>query len=101
MTPEGGNGFYQTYVRDLQTGTTTLVSTGSNGEGNGQSYYHSAISADGRYIAFASNSTNLAPGGTNGRWQIFLRDQQAGTTRLVSSGVADRLIKTVTIFDQR
>lgn len=86
LTPEGGNGFYQTYVRDLQTGTTTLVSTGANGEGNGQSYYPSAISADGRYIAFASNSTNLALGGTNGRWQIFLRDQQTGTTRLVSSG---------------
>ena len=88
LTPEGGNGFYQTYVRDLQTGTTTLVSTGSNGEGNGQSYYPSAISADGRYVAFASNSTNLAPGGTNGRWQIFLRDLQAGTTRLVSADAA-------------
>ncbi len=87
LTPEGGNGFYQTYVRDLQTGTTTLVSTGSNGEGNGQSYYPSAISADGRYVAFASTSTNLAAGGTSGVWQVFLRDQQAGTTRLVSTGV--------------
>ncbi len=88
LTPEGGNGFDQSYVRDLQMGTTTLVSTGSNGEGNGQSYYPPALSADGRYVAFASNSSNLAPGGTNGRWQIFLRDLQAGTTKLVSAGAA-------------
>ncbi len=75
-------------MRDLQTGTTTLVSTGSNGEGNDNTYYPPAVSADGRYVAFTSSATNLAPGGTNGQSQIFLRDLQAGTTRLVSTGVA-------------
>jgi WD40-like Beta Propeller Repeat len=86
LTPEGGNGLYQVFVRDLQAGTTTLVSTGPNGKGNSQSYYPPALSADGRYVAFASNSTNLVPGGTNGQSQIFLRDLQTGTTRLVSIG---------------
>ncbi|HEX6898920.1 MAG TPA: hypothetical protein VF789_04370 [Thermoanaerobaculia bacterium] len=44
------------------------------------------ISADGRYIAFASFAPNLAPGQVdgNGTLDIFFHDRDAGTTRLVS-----------------
>ena len=45
------------------------------------------VSATGRYIAFASDATNLAPGDSNSRRDIFLRDTQNGTTKLVSKGV--------------
>lgn len=43
-----------------------------------------AVSADGRYIAFASEASNLVGGDTNGASDIFVRDQTAGTTRRVS-----------------
>jgi len=45
---------------------------------------HSSASADGRYIAFVSNATNLVPGDTNGDRDIFVRDRQSGTTTRVS-----------------
>jgi hypothetical protein len=31
-----------------------------------------ALSADGHYVAFLSNATNLVPGGSNGNIQVFL-----------------------------
>ena len=65
------------------TGQTHLVSTDSNGvQGNGVSYRPS-ISADGRFIAFASSSTNFVSQPT-GNINTFWRDLQTGETRLVS-----------------
>lgn len=42
------------------------------------------ISGDGRYVAFASDATNLVSGDTNGASDIFVRDRQAGTTERIS-----------------
>src|SRR4051794_21844366 len=39
-----------------------------------------AISADGRYVVFGSNATNLVPGDTNAAMDVFVRDVVAGTT---------------------
>jgi len=39
-----------------------------------------AISADGRFVVFASGATNLVPNDTNGWNDIFLRDRLLGTT---------------------
>jgi hypothetical protein len=48
------------------TGATTRVSLASAGsQANGNSY-QPAISADGRYVAFLSNASNLVAGDTNG-----------------------------------
>jgi Tol biopolymer transport system component len=64
--------------------TTSLVSLANDGtQGNGDSFAV-AVSAHGRYVAFASAASNLVPGDTNGVQDIFLRDRLAGTTRLVS-----------------
>ncbi|MEQ8763120.1 MAG: calcium-binding protein [Planctomycetota bacterium] len=73
------------FVRDRQTSTTTRVSVGTSGvEGNGVSLRPS-ISADGRFIAFHSVATNLAPGNTSQlKSDIFRRDLQTGTTTLLS-----------------
>ena len=32
-----------------------------------------AISADGRFVAFESEATNLVPGDTNGAFDVFVR----------------------------
>ena len=72
----------QIYVRDRQTGQTTVISKSSTGViGDGASSAP-AISADGRFMAFVSASTNLVAGvsGT----QIYVHDQQTGQTTLVS-----------------
>jgi len=79
------NGFSDIFVRDLKLHTTTLVSVGPGGvQGNGDSY-QPAISADGRYVAFASDASNLVSGDNNGLFSdVFVRDRKLHKTYLVS-----------------
>jgi Tol biopolymer transport system component len=64
--------------------TTERVSVDSSGmEGNSVSW-DASISADGRYVAFASFADNLVPGDTNGMYDIFVHDRQTGLTERVS-----------------
>ncbi|MCB1254820.1 MAG: PD40 domain-containing protein [Austwickia sp.] len=49
------------------------------------------ISADGRFVVFASDATNLVTGDTNGRRDVFIRDTRMRTTRLVSKGLNGKL----------
>ena len=77
------------FVRDLARGRTVGVSRRSTGgQSNGYSF-GAAISADGRYVAFESDATNLVPGDTNHRADIFVRDLVAKTTERVSVSSAD------------
>ena len=74
------------FVRDRATGQTTRVSVNSHrGQGNVDSL-DPAISANGRFVAFASGASNLVAGDTNGKEDVFLRDRATGTTTLVSVG---------------
>ena len=76
-------------VRDRRTGTTERVSVGPDGvQGNGDVGEESAISADGRFVAFASQATNLVPGDTNNEADVFVRDRSSGTIERVSVGPA-------------
>src|SRR5205807_693491 len=54
----------------------------SGQEGNGDSF-GASISADGRFVAFASVASNLVRGGTQGA-QVFVHDLKTGKTVLVS-----------------
>ncbi len=78
-----GNG--DIYLRDLVNNKTTLASAGASGPGSGYSH-GAAMTPDGRYVVFASYSTNLVAGAvvTNFAQNIYLRDTVAGTTRIVS-----------------
>ena len=90
LTAEGTIGVFR---RDVQTGTTVLVSraSGANGApGNGGSYSPS-ISADGRFVAFHSAARNLVQGTPicAKRFEflcylVYVRDLASGTTQLVS-----------------
>ncbi|WP_020639463.1 TolB family protein [Amycolatopsis balhimycina] len=72
------------FVRDRVAGVTTRVSVDRNGaEGNGASWAPS-ISADGRYVAFVSDSANLVPGDTNLFRDVFVRDRDTATTTRAS-----------------
>jgi len=60
------------------------VSISSAGQqGNGSSFYPS-ISADGRYVAFYSDATNLVAGETNVKYDVFVYDRKTHKTRRVS-----------------
>jgi Tol biopolymer transport system component len=76
--------YYDVYVHDRQTGTTTRVSKDLAGiQGNGHSYSPS-ISADGRYVAFESFANNLVVGDGNVTADVFVHDRQTGATTRVS-----------------
>lgn len=63
---------------------TLLVSAATDGTQGNSTSYHSLLSANGRYVVFDSNATNLVPGDTNGQQDVFLRDRQTNTTTRVS-----------------
>ena len=78
------NGNYDVFVHDGYTKNTTRVSVGTGGiQANGWSN-HVSISADGRYLAFASNADNLVVGDTNNASDVFVYDIQTKQTKRVS-----------------
>lgn len=78
------NGQDDCFVHDRLTGLTKRVSVSSMGlEGNRGSSLPS-ISADGRFVSFQSDASNLVSGDTNGYSDIFVHDCQTGVTKRVS-----------------
>jgi Tol biopolymer transport system component len=63
---------------------TTLVSVASDGTQGNEVSWSPAISGNGRFVAFTSNATNLVPGDTNARDDVFVHDLQTGETTRVS-----------------
>lgn len=87
LVPGDTNGVIDVFVHDRYGGAISRASVASDGtQGNGWSE-HADVSADGRYVAFASNATNLVLGDTNGVRDVFLRDRTLGTTVRVSVGL--------------
>jgi Tol biopolymer transport system component len=73
------------FLRDLQTGTTTLLSTNSTGPAGGnQSSLSPIISANGQVVVFTSFASNLVTNDNNNAIDVFARDLQSGVTRLLS-----------------
>lgn len=65
------NGSADVFVHDRQTSVTTLVSVATDGTQGGAGSGGAFISADGHYLAFHSQSTNLVSGDTNNAYDIF------------------------------
>jgi Tol biopolymer transport system component len=86
LVPGDTNKFVDLFVRDRQTGTTERVDLSSSGdEANGDCKSPKlTISADGRFVAYASAASNLVPGDTNRRIDCFVRDRQSGSTDRIS-----------------
>ena len=83
------NGRRHIYVKatDRRTGavTTRLVSRSTaNVLGNANCTDDPAVSSNGRFVAFASGASNLAPRDTNGTSDIFVHDLLLGITTRVS-----------------
>lgn len=74
-----GGGEDDEIAADIQL--SSLSSGGAQGDSNSR---FASFSDDGRFIAFQSGSTNLVAGDTNGASDIFVRDQETGTTSRIS-----------------
>lgn len=78
------------YVRDLETGTTTLVTRGEAGcpPGCGNGAFDADFarsSADGSLVFFVTDE-KLVAADTDGAFDVYVRDLEAETTSLVSAG---------------
>ncbi|MEG4086499.1 calcium-binding protein [Microcoleus sp. POL10_C6] len=98
LVPGDTNNNTDIFVRDLLTNTTTRVSVGSAGNQGNNGFGEPSISADGRLVAFSSNATNLVPGDTNNRHDIFVRDTLANTTTRVSVDSAGNQANDSSVF---
>ncbi|MFB2555512.1 cell wall-binding repeat-containing protein [Herbiconiux liangxiaofengii] len=81
----------QVFVRDMVTGVTQMVSVSSTGvAGGNRDSRDPSISADGRFVAFASEATDLDATLplTDDHTQIYIRDLATGSTRLVTRNIA-------------
>jgi hypothetical protein len=73
------------YRRDRTSGTTVLVTVAKTGVPSTGGGFAPTLSADGRFVAFASAGNDFVDGDTNGTMDVFLRDMNAGTTAIVSA----------------
>ena len=88
LVPGDANNASDVFVHDRQSRATTRVSVATGGaEGNGSSSAP-ALSADGRFVTFVSDATNLVTGDTNFARDVFLHDRQTGTTTRISVSTA-------------
>jgi Tol biopolymer transport system component len=66
------------------TAETSLVSVTVDGTPAAGTSGRPSISADGRFVAFASTAPNLVRGDNNGVPDVFVRDRRTGVTTRVS-----------------
>ncbi len=74
------------FVRDVDAGTTRLISVNADGTGPGLGGSQDpVITPDGRFVAFASTAEDLVSGDTNGLADVFVRDLIENTTEWISA----------------
>lgn len=78
LVPDDTNDTYDIFRKDLHTGAIVRVSTSRTGEQSDGESRAPQISADGRYVVFTSQGTNLVPNDTNGAQDIFRKDLVTG-----------------------
>lgn len=88
------------FIYDSETGETRIVSTNSKGELANKDSRESSVSKDGRFVAYVSEADNLIAGdvaqcdnpdrspGKQNCADVFLKDMQTGTIKLVSANNA-------------
>lgn len=71
-----GNPLYQdVFLRDMQASATVLVSVGDHGQApNNGGMGATAISGDGRVVAFITNANNLIPGDSGTVFDVYVVD---------------------------
>jgi hypothetical protein len=84
--------YFNIYVRDREAGTTVLISRPeAGGVANGSSYA-CAISANGRWVVYASDATNLVTGDPSAVTDLFVHDRDAD-----ADGMFDEPGQTATV----
>lgn len=78
------------FLKDIVTGTTTLVSADSTGRAEGAESYSSSVSADGRFVVLGSDATLRGTNDTNDAQDIYVKDTVTGAATLISTNSTGR-----------
>lgn len=84
LDPQVPQGVRAVYLWDRTTQETTLVSAGTYGSAANGWSSGASISADGRWITYASSGTKLVPRDT-ATWDVYVTDRITGRTARVSA----------------
>lgn len=88
LVPGDTNGAQDVFLLDRSTGTwqrASVSSTGVEGNAGSSTAIGSAVSDDGRFVAFASAASNFVAGDVVNTSDIFVRDTLTGVTECVST----------------
>jgi Tol biopolymer transport system component len=72
LVPGDTNGTQDVFVHDRRTGRMKRVSVTAGGDQADRGGQDPELSADGRFVAFHSDATNLVPRDTNGVFDVFV-----------------------------
>lgn len=92
LVPGDTNQVSDVFVHDQVTGDTRRVSVASDGTQGDSSSLGGSLSFDGRFVAFASDASNLAPGGVPFNRGIYVHDMQTGVTERIGRDGAPPVI---------
>lgn len=95
LVPNDTNNTADVFRRDMQTGAIVRVSTGPNNVQANNFSQWPTISDDGRFVAFGSYASNLVPNDTNNNGDLFLKDVNLGTIKVVGGVLNDSMTGTV------
>ena len=83
LVPSDTDTIQDVYLKDLLTDQVERISQAPDGSAS-YSSYSGAVTPGGRYVAFWSWATDLVPGDTNNKADVFVRDRALGTIERVS-----------------
>jgi hypothetical protein len=78
------NNSRDTFIRDMMTSLTTLVSVNTAGVSGNQPSDSNAVSGNGQFVTFQSKATDLVANDNNENADVFLRDTISGKTTILS-----------------
>lgn len=85
LTPGDVNDVADVFVYVIGSDAVERVSVSSIGEAANDTSGTARLSADGRFVVFASFADNLTPGDGNYSLDVFVHDRQTGITQNISS----------------
>lgn len=76
------------FFKDVTTGAISCASVSAAGAQGAKSSHHPSISADGRYVAFDSDTVDLVTGDANSTVDVFVKDTSTGAVKRASADSA-------------
>lgn len=85
LVPNDTNDAVDIFIKNLQTDSIQLISTDSSGTQANSDSQNAELSSDGRYAVFESTASNLVADDTNAKRDIFTKDLQTGSIKVIST----------------